>query len=204
MPAVKKAKGEHKNDTYRSMLTLHPFVPAAPCRVQKIFWFNSFKIMYWSKKQVEMFIFCHIRSFESKIIPKRKFGYSRLNFSTKNHVFLKMFLWQSILFSPQAVRFRGGVVSKEVALAVAETLIKLFPEKELGHTDLRSSYWTQSLFRRMGFRGRAATARKFELYDVLLLLYGPWGNRTQDTTFIDHESTIIHKIFETNSSFHAK
>ena len=148
------------------MLTLHPFVPAAPCRVQKVFWFNSFKITYWPKKKVEMFIFCHIRPFESKIIPKRKFGYSRVNFSTKNHVFIKMFLWQSILFLPQAVRFRGGVVSKEVALAVAEALIKRFREKGLGHTDLRSCYWTQSWFRRMGFRGCAATAREVGVSDA--------------------------------------
>ena len=36
----------------------------------------------------------------------------------------------------------GGVVSKEVGLGVAETLMKWFLEKELGHIDVRSSYWT--------------------------------------------------------------
>ena len=43
--------------------------------------------------------------------------------STKNHPFIKMFLSQSILFSPQVVHCSGSVVSKEVALAVTETLI---------------------------------------------------------------------------------
>ena len=71
-----------------------------------------------------------------------------------------MFLQQSILVSPRGVRSRGGVVSKEVALAVAVTLIKQFPEKQLGHIDLRSSYWTQILFRRMGFRRRATATEK--------------------------------------------
>ena len=61
-----------------------------------------------------MFIFRHIRSFESKFIRKRKFGHYQVNFSTKNHVFIKIFLLQSILFSPQAVRSRGGGVSKKV------------------------------------------------------------------------------------------
>ena len=78
-----------------------------------------------------------------------------------------MFLSQSILFSLQAVRFRGGVVSKEVAVAVRERLIKRFLENQLGHIDLRCSYWTQNLFRRMGFRRRAATTWKVEVPDAV-------------------------------------
>ena len=50
------------------MLSLHPFVPAAPCEDTK----NTLRRKKTTKKQVEMFIFCHIRLFESKIIRKQK------------------------------------------------------------------------------------------------------------------------------------
>ena len=71
-----------------------------------------------------------------------------------------MFLSQSIHFSPQAVRSRGGVVSKEAAVADVERLIQQFLENQVGPIDLRSSYWTQNLFQRMDFRRRAATTGK--------------------------------------------
>ena len=35
MPAEKKAKGEHKNDTQMLIFSLHPFVSAAPCESRK-------------------------------------------------------------------------------------------------------------------------------------------------------------------------
>ena len=66
------------------------------------------------------------------------------------------------------VRTRRGVVSKEAALAVAETLIKWFPKKELGsEKDLRSPYRTESLFRRVGFRKCATTTGKVEVPDAV-------------------------------------
>ena len=55
---------------------------------------------------------------------------------------------------------RGGVVSKAVAIAVVEGLITRHSNMDLGCIDLKNSYWTQSLFRRMGFRKRTATTGK--------------------------------------------
>ena len=55
----------------------------------------------------------------------------------------------------KAVRSRGGNVSKEIAHATAEALIQKDPE--YNHIDIRESHWAQSLFRRMGFKRRAAT-----------------------------------------------
>ena len=82
-------------------------------------------------------------------------------------MFIKILFEQFILFSPQAVRSRGGVVSKEVTLAVAGTQTEPFQQEELGHIDLRSSYWTQSLFRQIGFRRRAGTTGKIEVTDAV-------------------------------------
>ena len=50
------------------------------------------------------------------------------------------------------MRSCGGVVSKSVVIAVAQGLIERHPEMELGCIDLKSSFRTQSLFRRMGLK----------------------------------------------------
>ena len=50
----------------------------------------------------------------------------------------------------------GGVVSQSVAIAVAEALIKRYPEMDLGCIDLTDLFWTKSLSRRMSFEKRAA------------------------------------------------
>ena len=50
----------------------------------------------------------------------------------------------------------GGVVSQSVAIAVAQALIKRYPEMDLGCIDLTDLFWTKSLSRRMSFEKRAA------------------------------------------------
>ena len=44
------------------------------------------------------------------------------------------------------------MVSQSGAIAVAQGLIERNPEMEFGCIDLKDSFWTQSLFRRMGFK----------------------------------------------------
>jgi len=61
-----------------------------------------------------------------------------------------------------ALRSRGGVVSRTIAIAVARALITRNPQYNLGHVKV-DSYWAQSLFRRMGFKRRMRTTGKVEI-----------------------------------------
>lgn len=67
----------------------------------------------------------------------------------------------------QAVRSRGGVISKAVAIATAEALIQRHPECNLDHLNIEDSSWTKSLFKRMGFVRRQATTGKVEISESL-------------------------------------
>ena len=51
-----------------------------------------------------------------------------------------------------ALRSRGGVVSRTIAIDTARALIARIPQYNLGHVKIDSS-WAQSLFRRMDSRG---------------------------------------------------
>ena len=55
-----------------------------------------------------------------------------------------------------ALRTRGGVVSRMIAIATARTLIARNPQYNLGHVKIDSS-WAYKLFRRMGFKRRIRT-----------------------------------------------
>jgi len=61
-----------------------------------------------------------------------------------------------------ALRNRGGVVSRTVAIATAKALISRNPQFELGHIKIDYS-WTKSLFKRMGFVKRMRTTSKVEI-----------------------------------------
>ena len=52
------------------------------------------------------------------------------------------------------------MVSQYVAIAVVQCLIERHPDMEPECIDLKDSFWTQSLFKRMGFEKRAATTDK--------------------------------------------
>ena len=62
-----------------------------------------------------------------------------------------------------ALRSKGGMVSSTIAVASAKALIARNPQLNLNHIDLDSSSWTQSLFRRMGFKRRLRTTGKVEI-----------------------------------------
>ena len=57
---------------------------------------------------------------------------------------------------------RGSVITREVAVSTAKALMKRNPHL-IGNVDIESSYWAQSLYRRMGFRRRQATTSKLEI-----------------------------------------
>ena len=61
-----------------------------------------------------------------------------------------------------ALRSRGGVVSRTIAIATARALIARNPQYNLGHVKIDSS-WVQSLFRRMGFKRRMRTSGQDEI-----------------------------------------
>ena len=61
-----------------------------------------------------------------------------------------------------ALRNRGGVVSRMIAIATARALIALNPQYNLGHVKIDSS-WAQSLFRRMRFKRRIRATGKVEI-----------------------------------------
>jgi hypothetical protein len=67
----------------------------------------------------------------------------------------------------QAQRSRGGVISKAVAVATAQALIKRHPELNLNHINIEESSWAKSLFKRMGFRRRLATTGKVSIPEEL-------------------------------------
>jgi len=62
-----------------------------------------------------------------------------------------------------SVRRTGGLVSSAIAVAAAKALIARNPQFNLDHIDLDSSSWSQSLFRRMGFKRRMRTTGKVEI-----------------------------------------
>ena len=82
----------------------------------------------------------------------------------------------------KAVRSRGGQISHAVALATAEALMKNSPVSELG-IDLKNSYLTQSLFRRMGYKRRSATTGKVNVPKNVL--------QEVELTYLH---SIVHKI----------
>ena len=57
---------------------------------------------------------------------------------------------------------RGAVISRGVAVSTAKALMIRNPNI-VGNVNLESSYWAQSLFRRMGFVRRRATTAKLEI-----------------------------------------
>ena len=67
----------------------------------------------------------------------------------------------------RAVRRRGGVVNKSVAISVVKALIKRHPESQLGHIDLDNATWARSLFHRMKFVRRMGTTGKVKIPDSL-------------------------------------
>ena len=60
---------------------------------------------------------------------------------------------------------RGAVITWAVANAAAKALMKKYPGV-IGEIDVDSSYWAQSLFRRMGFTKRRKTSTKVSLFTV--------------------------------------
>ena len=50
-----------------------------------------------------------------------------------------------------------------MASAVAESLIRRYPDKNLRHDDLKNSFWTQSLFRRIGYKKLVAITGKMNV-----------------------------------------
>ena len=58
----------------------------------------------------------------------------------------------------------GNVISRSIATSRAKALISRNPGY-VGQTDLKSSSWVQSLFRRMGFVRRRGTKAKLEIPD---------------------------------------
>lgn len=61
-----------------------------------------------------------------------------------------------------ALRSRGGVVSRTVAIATAKALILRNPQYELGHIKLDYT-WSKSLFRRTEFKKRTKTTFKVDI-----------------------------------------
>ena len=60
---------------------------------------------------------------------------------------------------------RGAVITWAVANAAVKALMKKYPGV-IGEIDVDSSYWAQSLFRRMGFTKRRKTLTKVSLFTV--------------------------------------
>ena len=63
-----------------------------------------------------------------------------------------------------ALRSRGVVVSRTIAIVTATTLIARNPQYNLGHVKIDSSL-AQSLFRRMGFKRRMRTTGKVKILE---------------------------------------
>ena len=61
-----------------------------------------------------------------------------------------------------ALRIRGGVVSRTIAIATARALVALNPQYNLDHVKIDSS-WAQSLFQRMRFKRRMRATGKVEI-----------------------------------------
>ena len=57
---------------------------------------------------------------------------------------------------------RGAVITWTIANAAAKALIRKYPGV-VGDTDVDSSFWAQSLFRRMGFSRRRKTSTKVDI-----------------------------------------
>ena len=81
-----------------------------------------------------------------------------------------------------ALRTRGGVVSRTIAIVTATALIARNPQYNLGLVKIDSS-WAQSLFRRKEFKRKMRTTRKVKileearkeaellyLYDIVLIV----------------------------------
>ena len=71
----------------------------------------------------------------------------------------------------RAVRRRGGVVNKSVAISVVKALIKRHPESQLDHIDLDNATWARSLFHRMKFVRRMGTTGKVQIPEEIEISY---------------------------------
>ena len=63
-------------------------------------------------------------------------------------------------------RAHRGVVNAAVVIAVADTLVKRYPEQDLGHMQLRTRVWARHLFICIGFAWRTAATGKVEIPEV--------------------------------------
>ena len=63
-------------------------------------------------------------------------------------------------------RAHRGVVNAAVVIAVADTLVKRYPEQDLGHMQLRTRVWARHLFICTGFAWRTAATGKVEIPEV--------------------------------------
>ena len=86
-----------------------------------------------------------------------------------------------------ALRSRGGLVSSTIAISSAKALIARNPQLNLNHIDLDSSYWAQSLFRRMGFKRRLRTTGKVEI---------PEGARKEAELLFIHNIVSVVERYE--------
>ena len=66
----------------------------------------------------------------------------------------------------RVLRRKGGVVNTVVAVATAKALIGRSQDEHLKCLDLDSSYWAQSLFRRMGFTKQTCITSKPEIPEL--------------------------------------
>ena len=65
-----------------------------------------------------------------------------------------------------AIRHRGGLVSRSLAIATAKALIKRNPQFNLDHVVFGNS-WAKSLFFRMGYVRRAKTTFKVQIPEAV-------------------------------------
>ena len=83
------------------------------------------------------------------------------------------------------LRRTGGLVSSAITISAAKALIVQNPQYNLSHIDLDSSYWVQSLFRRMGFKKQMQTMGKVEI---------PEGARKEaELLYLHNIVTIVEK-----------
>ena len=81
----------------------------------------------------------------------------------------------------------GGLVSSAVAISGAKALIARNPQYNLGHINLDSSLWAQSLFWRMGFKKRVRATGKVEI---------PEGARKETELLYLHNIVVIVEKYE--------
>ena len=93
-----------------------------------------------------------------------------------------------------AANNRGSIIARGVAVSSAKALMTRNPHL-IGNVDVESSHWAQSLYRRMVFRRRQATASKLEipggaLKEIKLLFHHDITSKVE--TFIIPDLLIIN------------